>query len=295
MSALIEMVSGHVVTPGVVSFTPLTPVGGDSFQIRDFDMSKYKAYLLAVVPQLADFTGVLRIRSMYFHDIVNGLQYIGGNGNHRLSPMNDFYPELYAGDILQIDAQGSTVGTDVWNLIIYYENATGFKARYLDFDFVRKYKKRVFNIATPASFVIAGTTTYETPIASNLPPSVLNALEYDRYYAIVATGGSSPLTTMGSLRSQEWGNVRYPVNGNTIYPFTDLTRFLSDRSPFKKLIPFFHSDNVKQLILEFICSSSGSGSMFWDWHIVELTQEANALIEQMGEQIPTAQDRSLSQ
>lgn len=292
---LLEMISGRVLAPGA-TFTPLTPNGIDSFRVRDFDIKKSKAYLIQVNGSMPDAVGVLRIRSPHFHDIINGLQFVSNVTNISCAPTLKIFPELYPGDLLQIDATGTAVNTDAWTLVIFYEDVPGFKTKFVDLDFIQKYKKRVFSVGNAQGFAFEDDGNYQTIIAPDRIQDLFTAREYNRYYVLMGSYGFSVPGVMGGITSIDWGNVQIPIYPNTLYPFTDIFPIWEKRVT-PKIYPVFHSENINQIVTTvYTGGTSGfAGTAQYGLLLAELTQEANPHLDAMGENVATDKTRSLSQ
>lgn len=122
MTSAWEIITGNKLNPGA-ALTALTPGGGDSFTVRNFDLSQ-KAYLEGVWGQSAT-AGQVRVRSSKMHDPVNGLLFDLPAAQIRDLLGDAIDTPLFPQDALTFEIAGGAAETDSAALMIYYDNLPG--------------------------------------------------------------------------------------------------------------------------------------------------------------------------
>lgn len=261
---MFDSINVQATAPGNV-FTPMLPSTGDSLQIRNFDESKYRCYLVGLFHNF-NIRGILRIISPRLHDREAGIEVAvpGANARNNITAYQGIMLRLYSGDVLNISCQGSTVGGEIeqTSLLLWYENLDNIPTRYIG---IEELKKRFIRLNSKHFITNGGILGGYSGIISF--ETAIPFLKENTDYAILGATGIGTILT--SIKMPETGNMR--INFCPSATFLERMFFIELALATKfDCIPIFNSENDANSTIEIIVSQTG-GSTRQSFYLAELS------------------------
>lgn len=185
----------------------LTPFAGDSFQIKNANLSSNVWLLNTWVD--AQVAGMVRIRSPKLHDNVDAIR-----TRTRLNCLEPLMPwgvpqKLYPQDVEIVELAGSAVAGDIESVmqLVYYDDMPGQSARFMSADQLKARVQQVLGVRL--AITVGSTAAYTGNRAINGDVDLLQA---NRDYAVL---GMTTDLRLGAicLRGPDTGNLRVSVPG----------------------------------------------------------------------------------
>jgi hypothetical protein len=267
MGQALEVISGSVTGAGA-TITASTPASGDSFAMRNTDLSK-KIWLMDAWGYNDTAAGLLRIRSPRLHDNVQGIRMrvVNNLTSPLLSGAADFIytQRLYPQDVLTVEQTGSAANIDTAHLLILYDDVPGISGRFID---------NATLMAAGINRVGQEVSVTTTAASANYTGAVAINVTNDNFkpntdYAILGVETDVRVGTIG-IKGADTGNVRVGIPGepSVRHVFANWFQRLS-KAYSRALIPVFNSA-AKGSILVDCTGHTAAITAVLTIHLVEL-------------------------
>lgn len=256
--AAIELLVGQVTAPDTTQ-TALTMNTGNSLTIRNAPQGSKIQLLTAWVD--AQLRGILRIRSPFLHDNVQGIRL--GTIASEVQPLLDprFPQMLQPQDTLTVDLSGSATASDLESaaLLVRYENLPGADARFIDTAALKSRLEHYCPVENTLSLGTAGDYSGEEAINAEF-----DQWKNNRDYALVGYL-VSPVAgqTVGECAAIRWrgadtGNLGVGGPGTDTDRWLTATWFswLSDQTGMP-CIPIFNASNKGAILIDGVQDENG--------------------------------------
>lgn len=147
MPLAFEVICGRATAPGT-TLTPLTPLTGDSFVIKNSVPGKRVFLGNACARIHSGVTGSLRIRSPKMHDNVQGLNWALRAGHSWLLIPESVVQPVYPQDVLSVEITGSSTSGAIEHgaIFVWYEDLPGVTARLVNYADISARIKNIFTV-----------------------------------------------------------------------------------------------------------------------------------------------------
>lgn len=185
----LDLVSATASLTGVGTFGALLPVSGDTLSVRNYDPGT-KAYLLNAWRKGAT-AGMIRVRSPYLHDFVNGIRSRVLAADPSPIVPYDVNQPLHAQDTLTFESTGGAAAEQESGCLLNWYESPGVVGRYLTY---AEANARVTRIVTNEVAVTGGAAA---TWGSALLSSGTGVLDANQDYAVLGYNLDVPCTAVG--------------------------------------------------------------------------------------------------
>ncbi len=267
MGQALEVISGFVTGAGAV-VTASTPAAGDSFAIRNTDLSK-KVWLVDAWGNLDTAAGLLRIRSPRLHDNVQGirLRITNNNADAMLSGAGDsiYAQRLYPQDVLIVEQTGSAANIDTAHMLLLYDDVPGISGRFIDNALLMQ--AGINRVGQEVSVTTtAASGNYTGAVAIN---ATNDNFKPNTDYAILGVTCDARVGTIG-IKGADTGNVRVGIPGEPTMRHVYANWFQRLSKAYNRaLIPVFNSAGKAAVLVDATGHTAAVTSVI-TIHLVEL-------------------------
>lgn len=248
MGQALEVISGFATGPGAV-ITASTPAAGDSFAIRNTDLSK-KVWLLDAWGNYDTAAGMFRVRSPRLHDNVQGirLRVVNNNADALVSGAGDaiYAQRLYPQDVLILEQTGSAANIDTSHMLLLYDDVPGIAGRFIDNNILMQ--AGINRVGQEVSITTtAASGNYTGAVAIN---STNDNFKPNTDYAILGVEVDTRVGVVG-IKGADTGNVRIGTPGEPAMRHVYANWFQRLSKAYNRaLIPVFNSAGKAAVLVD---------------------------------------------
>lgn len=261
----LEVVAGRVTNPST-TITALTADTGNSFVVRNFDISQ-AAYLDAFWTQGAT-AGAARIRSAKFHDFIQGIRYTFIAGVSRNLMPDELAQPLTPQDTLTVEMSGGAAETDLAAFLVYYNEAPGMSARLATWDQIQSH---LVSVVT-AEVAVTNPTTAGDWSAGTPINATFDDLKANTDYAVLGYQCATAVGCVG-IQGSDTSNMRVGGPGTTESIETRDWFLSKGKATGRPYIPVINSAN-KGATLVSVAHTATGGTTTVDLILAQLTPGA---------------------